>query len=117
MLRYNTRAHQYVTLKVFVSNHRQALNERKAYSHLQSIKSNHPSAKGIRQLRDHFRIKGKLGLHDCLTHDPLGVTLSDIQIMSPYNIVKTKLLKGIVKDLLSALDYLHSEAGVVHTGM
>ncbi|KFZ09042.1 hypothetical protein V502_08986 [Pseudogymnoascus sp. VKM F-4520 (FW-2644)] len=109
------RGHEYVTLKVFVSGHRQAENEEKVYHHLSTIKTDHPGAKGIRSLRDSFQLPGKRGLHECLIHDALGLTLADIREMSEGGKVNTYLLKPFTKYLLMSLDFLHSEARVVHT--
>jgi serine/threonine-protein kinase SRPK3 len=110
------RDHEYVSLKVFVSKHRQAENEEKVYKHLRSVKTSHLGAKGIRALRDQFQLPGKYGPHECLVHEPLGLTLKDIREMSDGGKVHGGLLKPIIKYLLMALDFLHHEARVVHTG-
>jgi len=86
------------------------------YKHLSSIKTSHPGVKGIRSLRDQFQLPGKYGPHECLVHDPLGLTLKDIREMSEGEKVSEQLLKPIIKYLLMALDFLHAEAPVVHTG-
>ncbi|KAE9376111.1 putative CDK4/6 [Stipitochalara longipes BDJ] len=108
-------AHEYVALKVFVSKHRQADNEEQVYTHLKSIKSNHPGVRGIRALRDQFQLPGNYGPHECLVHEPLGLTLKDIREMSEDEKVDAQLLKPIIKYLLMSLDFLHTEARVVHT--
>ncbi len=110
------REHEYVALKVFVSRHRQAQNEEKVFRHLRAIKTNHPGAKGIRFLRDQFQLPGKYGPHECLVHEPLGLTLKDIREMSEGEKVSVQLLKPIIKYLFMALDFLHTKAQVVHTG-
>ncbi|RFU34991.1 hypothetical protein B7463_g1352, partial [Scytalidium lignicola] len=83
--------HAYVTLKVFVSNHSQASNEKR------------------------FQLPGKLGPHECLIHDPLGLTLADIREMYEGSKVPPGLVKPFTKYLLMALDFLHTKARVVHT--
>ena len=103
-------------MKVFVNKHRQAQNEEKVYKHLRSLKTTHLGAKGIRFLRDQFQLPGKNGPHECLVHEPLGLTLKDIREMSEGEKVSGQLLKPIIKYLLMALDFLHTEARVVHTG-
>lgn len=110
------RGHEYVTLKAFVSGHRQAENEEKVYHHLKSIKTNHPGVAGIRSLQDSFQLPGKRGPHECLIHDALGLTLGEIREMSDGGKVSIDLLKPFTKCLLVALDFLHTEAHVVHTG-
>ncbi|KAL2068572.1 hypothetical protein VTL71DRAFT_14909 [Oculimacula yallundae] len=107
--------HEYVALKIFVSKHRQAENEEKIYRHLHSVKTSHPGSKGIRTLRDQFQLPGECGPHECLVHEPLGLTLKDIREMSEGEKVSGELLKPIIKYLLMALDFLHREAQIVHT--
>jgi serine/threonine-protein kinase SRPK3 len=101
---------------VFVSGHRQAENEERVYHHLRSIETDHPGATGIHSLRDSFQLPGKRGPHECLIHDALGLTLADIRGVSEGEKVSEQLLKPFTKYLLMALDFLHSEARVVHTG-
>ncbi|OBT86023.1 hypothetical protein VE02_05536 [Pseudogymnoascus sp. 03VT05] len=108
--------HEYVTLKVFISDHRQAESEEKVYRHLKIIKTDHPGVTGIRSLRDSFQLPGKRGPHECLIHDALGVTLGEIREMSDGGKVSIDLLRPFTKCLLYALDFLHTEAHVVHTG-
>lgn len=110
------RGHEYVTLKVFVSGHRQAENEEKVYHHLRTIKTGHPSVKGIRALRDSFQLPGKRGLHECLIHDPLGHTLGEIREMSDGGRVSIDLLNPFTECLLVTIDFLHTETHVVYTG-
>lgn len=71
---------------------------------------------GIRSLRDSFQLPGKRGPHECLIHDALGLTLADIHEMSEGGKVNIYLLKPFIKYLLVSLDFLHTEAQVVHTG-
>lgn len=67
-------------------------------------------------MRAAFQVDGKKGPHQCLIHDPLGFTAAQVREMCGGKI-PGDMLKAIVGDLLLALDFLHSEAGVVHTGM
>lgn len=108
--------HRYVTLKVFVTSHRQALNEEKVYQHLSCIKTDNACADGIRSLLDSFKLPGESGNHQCLIHEPLGLTLRDIRELSDGEKVSDDLLKPFIRYLLGALDFLHTEAKVVHTG-
>ena len=65
---------------------------------------------------DAFEITGESGPHQCLVYDPLGLTLSDVRRLCDGRI-PGEMLKGIINYLLLALDFLHTEARVVHTGM
>jgi serine/threonine-protein kinase SRPK3 len=87
------------------------------YRHIKSIPTSHPGIKGIRRLRATFQVPGKEGPHECLVHDPLAITLGDIKAMSENEKLSPELLKSFTLSLLQALDFLHTEAKVVHTGM
>jgi serine/threonine-protein kinase SRPK3 len=110
------RNHDYVALKVYVDKHRQAQNEKKVYEHLDSINSAHPGMQGIRVLRDGFQLLGKNGPHECLIHEPLGLTVKEIRQMSEGEKVSVQILKPMINELLTTLNFLHTEARVVHTG-
>ncbi|KAF2189938.1 kinase-like protein [Zopfia rhizophila CBS 207.26] len=105
---------EYVTLKIYISEHRQARNELNVFTHIRAIKTSHPGLKLIRTLRDAFELPGKLGAHQCLTHKPLGLTLSDLRKQCGGKL-PGELLKPVINYLLLALDFLHTEARVVHT--
>ncbi|KAK7546780.1 putative serine/threonine protein kinase [Phyllosticta citricarpa] len=109
--------HKYVTLKVYVQRHRQAKQEPKVLAHLESVASDHPGKKSIRLPCDMFEaerkdIRGQR--HQCLVFEPLGMTLKELCEFSGGK-VKPEVLKPIVRLMLEALDFLHTEAGVVHT--
>lgn len=108
--------HEYVTLKVYMTGHRQALNEAKVLERLDFAKSSHAGAVLVRRMREAFEIPGEVGPHTCLVHNPLSITLSDIRAMAGGQIPES-LLKPMVYGLLLALNFLHSEADVVHTGI
>ncbi|KAF7187656.1 Serine/threonine-protein kinase SRPK [Pseudocercospora fuligena] len=106
--------HRYVTLKVYMVGHRQSQNEVKVLRHLDSVKSDHPGAKLVRRLLDNFELPGQVGLHTCIVHEPLSLSLKDIREMAGGQ-VPENILKPLVYAMLLALDYLHSVAHVVHT--
>ncbi|KAK7529993.1 putative serine/threonine protein kinase [Phyllosticta citribraziliensis] len=109
--------HKYVTLKVYVQKHRQARQEPKMLAYLESVVSNHPGKKAIRLPCDTFEaerkdIRGQR--HQCLIFEPLAMTLKELCEFSGGQ-VKPEVLKPVVRSILEALDFLHTEAGVVHT--
>ena len=106
---------KHVTLKVFVDDHRQARKEFEVLAHIQSVRSNHRGKAHIRTALDTFEIQGKRGTHRCLVHEPLALPLSDVREMCDGKL-PLDILKPAVGHLLVALDFLHSEANVVHTG-
>lgn len=66
-------------------------------------------------MRDAFEVPGKEGPHQCLIYDPLGVTFSELRLLYDGKL-PADMLKSVINYLLLALDFLHTEAGVVHTG-
>ncbi len=109
------REHRYVTLKIYETGHRQALNETKVLEHLESIKSSHPGAQLVRLALDSFEIQGKKGPHVVLIHEPLGLSLGDIRSIAGGKLPDT-ILKPMLQGILLGLDFLHSVGHVVHTG-
>ncbi|AEO68653.1 uncharacterized protein THITE_2118248 [Thermothielavioides terrestris NRRL 8126] len=108
------REHKYVTVKVYVTGHRQARTEYKVLQHIGSVSSDHPGRKLVRLALDSFELPGNKGPHVCIVHEPLGLSLAELRDMfggqiPPY------ILKGFAYRMLMALDFLHREARVVHT--
>ncbi|KAL5342495.1 kinase-like domain-containing protein [Aspergillus crustosus] len=70
----------------------------------------------IRELYDSFDLRGPNGSHRCVVLQPMHMTLLEMMGMNskPFDL---PLLKMTVRRLLLALDFLHSEAGVVHTDL
>ena len=109
------REERYVTLKVFVHDHRQAANEHKVLAHIKSIETNHAGELFVRTALDAFEVSGSHGIHQCLVHEPLALPLSEIRVMCEGKL-PLQLLKPFLHSLFVALDFLHTEASVVHTG-
>lgn len=84
--------------------------------HLGSLTSEHPGQNLVRSISDSFEVEGKAGTHVCLVFETLGLSLADIRELAGGKLPEN-LLKGLVYGLLLGLDYLHTVAHVVHTGM
>ena len=108
-------AQKYVTLKVYTTGNQQAVNETKVLKHLDSIQSDHPGSKSVRKMLDTFEIDGTLGPHVCIVHEPLSLSLYDVRLAAGDKF-REEILKPLLCELLVALDYLHSEVRVIHTG-
>jgi hypothetical protein len=91
--------------------------EAKIYSHLSNIRTSHIGRENVRMLHEAFEMKGPDGHHHCVVHTPLGMNLSEFQDTFPDKRLQADLLKGLVIALLQALDFLHTQADVIHTGM
>lgn len=112
---YKYRDYRYTALKVYI-NHSSANREVDILAHLSTIKSDHPGQHLVRQLQDSFSIEGPTGIHACIVHEPLLINLLEFQYMLCGSTMTEGILKGVLREILTALDYLHSVADVIHTG-
>ncbi|KAL4759664.1 putative protein kinase [Aspergillus foveolatus] len=113
------RAQKYAVLKVLTSlpDYPTAMDrELRIYEHLATVDSSHPGQSLIRELYDSFDLQGPGGTHRCLVLQPMTMTLLEMTRMNPRPF-DLPLLKMTVKRLLLALDFLHAEAGVIHTDL
>ncbi|UPK93021.1 hypothetical protein LCI18_003956 [Fusarium solani-melongenae] len=75
-----------------------------------------PGRKNIRQLLDSFNIDGPHGQHIALVFQPAQMSLRDMKLVFRKDGGFDEMfVKGAVEELRRALDFLHSEAHVVHT--
>jgi len=51
-----------------------------------------------------------------MVHKPLGLRISDFQALVPGERLPQVILKLTLKHILLALDFLHSECNLAHTG-
>ncbi|ELR03374.1 hypothetical protein VC83_01688 [Pseudogymnoascus destructans] len=106
----------FYTLKITISHPPNTTNrEADIYNHIQSLSSQHEGRGYVRELQESFGIEGPDGKHWCLVHQPLGVSLQEWQRGLPEGRLTGVVLRGVVRSLLQALDFLHEEAGVIHT--
>ncbi|KAJ5594829.1 kinase-like domain-containing protein [Penicillium hispanicum] len=102
--------HQYVTLKVFERGSSEGKREVEVYDRLNACTASHDGAILVRKALDSFQINSAEGFYQCLIHQPLGISNRFRAKVLPEKLVKLTLIH-----LLLALDYLHSEAGIIHT--
>jgi serine/threonine-protein kinase SRPK3 len=87
--------------------------EAEIYEHIKAIGSQHVGSKHVRKLHEAFELPGP---HYCLVHNPLAMSVDEFQETFPDAQYPNIILKPLISCLLMALDFLHSEAGVIHTG-
>ncbi|RAL12337.1 putative protein kinase [Aspergillus homomorphus CBS 101889] len=91
--------HRYIALKIYTSSSSEVNNEARVLKHLSEVQTDHPGSACVRRMLAEFEITSSRGRrHQCIVHEPLT------------------LLKGALQQLLLALDSLHSEAHMIHTG-
>ncbi|OAA63409.1 Protein kinase-like domain protein [Niveomyces insectorum RCEF 264] len=91
-------------------------SELEVYRHLKAHGSpNHPGEKHICELRDAFVLQGPNGTHQVLVLTAAGMTLSEFRYR-PGNVLSPLMARLAVKQVLLAVNYLHS-ADVIYTDL
>lgn len=105
-------------MKLFERNSTHAEREVQVYDHFKSLKSSHTGAILVRTVLDKFQLSSINGSHfyQCLIHPPLGMSLFELRNRAAKKGFPEDLLKPTLIHILLALDFLHSEAHVIHTG-
>lgn len=112
------RGNKYVALKIYVHtsrNHR----EIPVYESMSPIlaKSSNIGRNNIRHLLGSFEISGPDGRHKVLVMQPAQMSLRDFkQVFRPDGGFDENFVRGATQELLKALEFLHEEAQLVHTG-
>ena len=110
------RQHQYIALKVYIHSSR-TNRQIKVLEHLSNIKTDHPGRGSVRTMLDNFEVTGPKGTCQCVVHEPLLTSVLHLQAGLDPPSLPEDLLKGLLQQVLLALDYLHTEANVIHTGL
>lgn len=88
-------------------------------TYLRVITVANPSHDGLEFVRlpiDEFQYQGPGGKHSCLVYKPMRETLLQFQHRWPRQRLPLAVFKLHTFCLLEALDYLHTECNLIHTG-
>ncbi|EPE29262.1 Protein kinase-like (PK-like) [Glarea lozoyensis ATCC 20868] len=107
-------AHSHVTLKVYTRDGNPQ-DEFQIYQRLSKGNHSHPGYSHVRTALETFTIPRLGGDHTCLVQKPMWESWEDLTYRISDGIFTEELLKGSLKHLFLALDYLHTECQVVHT--
>ena len=112
------RTEQYVSLKVGVADvtASKANRECEALTGLRDKYPQHPGNSHIIHLLDSFQHQGPNGQHFCLVYKAMGENILRTQGRMPSLKIPLPMLRKITRQLLQALDLLHS-CDIVHTGL
>ena len=77
----------------------------------------HPGARAVVTLLDSFDHRGPHGTHVCMTFPVLGDTLLDVIKRFDYRGAPLRFVKQMSRDVLLALDYLHTRKKIIHTDL
>ncbi|KAK5169575.1 uncharacterized protein LTR77_005552 [Saxophila tyrrhenica] len=112
------KAKERVAIKIYDKMSSQHANrEQEAYDLLTKVTRDGPLHHHVRQLLDSFRVtrSDAADPHLCLVHQPLHTSLYSFQrfggVARP---LPESLAKSIIRYILEALDFLHTDAGITH---
>lgn len=91
-------------------------NELAMYRRISASTSNHKGRSAVRELLDSFDVTGPDGSHRCLVHPPLWESVLTFLHRNPVRRLPPPVLAFVLHRLFLALDFLHTECKVIHTG-
>lgn len=112
----NIGGHKYITLKVCLQDSPAIHLELAACNHLDAITASNPDALLVREPLDSFKATGPGGEHRCLVHEPLGMSMETLRQLIPGRKLSENILKLFLLHLPKALDFLHTDAEMIHAG-
>ena len=77
----------------------------------------HPGARAVVMLLDSFDHEGPHGTHVCMIFPVLGDNLLDVIKRFDYRGAPLSFVKQMSRDVLLALDYLHTRKKIIHTDL
>ncbi|KAK1295683.1 Serine/threonine-protein kinase AFC1 [Acorus calamus] len=117
-LAYDTRSSKFVALKIQKSAAQFAEAALHEIEFLSAIANGDPtSSKCVVRLIDHFKHTGPNGQHLCLVVEFLGDSLLRLIKYNRYKGIELNKVREICTSVLSGLDYLHRELGIIHTDL
>lgn len=109
------RARKHVALKVYTRSEDHSA-ELDVYKTIKAAKSNHPGARRVRSMLGTLTLPRDGGDHCCLVQEPLWDSLHDLRQRAHPPRFSEDLLKQTLVQIFQALDFLHTECKLVHTG-
>lgn len=94
-----------------------AIDEIKLLDKVTTSDIHHPGHQHVIQLLDTFTHKGPNGVHVVMVFEVLGENLLGLIRRYKHRGIPIVFVKQIAKQLLSALDFLHRQCGVIHTDL
>lgn len=86
------------------------------YKRISTSATNHPGRGAVRELLDSFDVNGPDGQHRCLVHPPLWESVLTFLHRNPVRRLPAPVLAFVLHRLFLALDFLHKECQIIHTG-
>lgn len=89
----------------------------KMYQRIEKSSKTHPGRVAVRSLLDTFDLDGSEDKHRCLVHPPLWESVLTFLRRNPIERLPKPVLAFVLQRQFLALDYLHTECQIVHTGL
>ncbi|KAF7935182.1 uncharacterized protein EAE97_008089 [Botrytis byssoidea] len=112
----NLQAHEHVSLTVYTRDENPQ-EEFEIYRGLKKGNNSHPGFPHIRTALEISTIPRVGGDHTCPVQKPMWESFRELKYRLPNHCFTEKILKGALKQLFLALDYLHTECQLVHTNI
>lgn len=90
--------------------------EGKALSRVKITSTNHPGQRHCIPTFERFKISNQWGPHFVFVTYAYGANLSALQRSYSNNCLPLDVTKRIVSQILLALDYMHTDCKLIHTG-
>jgi hypothetical protein len=78
--------------------------------------TDHFGVRFTRLARDVFEIEGPAGRHSCMVMEPQGNNVRALQDLLPSPMLPPVMVRSLVTGVLLALNWLHVDCNVIHTG-
>ena len=107
----------YVSLKIYVSGYTRG-NEVAMYERINAVaaKTKHSGHEHIRKFITSFEVQGPYAKHTCIVQQALGITMDHLFPYLKNRSLTLDTVKPFLRQILFALDFLHTQAGIIHTG-
>lgn len=94
-----------------------SLPEAETMKRIAAGSADHPGRQHVSEPLGSFIAESKQGSHQCLVYKPLAIDLQWLLCHEPFRGgLPLQAVKRVIKQNLLALDYLHRECQIVHTG-
>jgi len=117
--RSSFRSNRFVALKILRADSTKVKNQPKEAEILQHIAQanpQHPGHPHIVKIFDSFVHAGPNGEHSCIVFEALGQSVLGFQKNCKDGRLSLEIVRPIARQLLLALDYIHSCCNLIHTG-
>lgn len=92
------------------------LSELSVSRYLNTVRTSHPGSILVRQMLDEFEVTRRGHRYQAIVYAPLAITLRGFRKLFASQSLSVDLLKLVLQYIFIALDFLHTDARVIHTG-